>query len=98
MLVKMPNTPKYFQKARLVMVSRMKGVLWLLLRPPKRPMLHSIHSSGMPMSRKQMRYGMMKAPPPLFTACTGKRRKLPSPTALPAMARISPTLVPHDSC
>ena len=55
MLVKMPNTPKYFQKARLVIVSRMNGVLWLPFLPPKRPMLHSTHNSGMPMRKKQTR-------------------------------------------
>ena len=32
-----------------------------------------------------------KVPPPLLAACTGNLRKLPSPTALPAMARIRPT-------
>ena len=31
----------------------------------------------------------MKVPPPFCAACTGKRRKLPRPTAFPAMARIN---------
>src|SRR5688500_2545497 len=39
----------------------------------------------------------MNAPPPLLAACTGKRRKFPSPTAFPAMARIRPMRVPHCS-
>jgi hypothetical protein len=51
----------------------------------------------MPMSTKQTRYGIIKAPPPFCTACTGKRRKLPNPTAFPAIARINPTLEPQDS-
>src|SRR5688572_6092134 len=34
---------------------------------------------------------MRKAPPPLAAAWAGKRRKLPRPTALPAMARTSPS-------
>ncbi len=34
MLVKMPNTPKYFQNLSRVMLSRMKGVEWLLSLPP----------------------------------------------------------------
>jgi len=33
----------------------------------------------------------------LLTACTGKRRKFPKPTAFPAIARIRPTREPHDS-
>jgi hypothetical protein len=44
-----------------------------------------------------MIYGMIKAPPPFSTAFTGKRRKLPNPTALPAIAKIRPTLLPQDS-
>lgn len=39
----------------------------------------------------------MNAPPPYSATCPGKRRKLPSPTALPATARITPTLEFHDS-
>ena len=39
----------------------------------------------------------MNAPPPFCTACTGNLRKLPKPTALPAMASMSPTLEPHES-
>src|SRR5512141_238514 len=37
----------------------------------------------------------MKVPPPFSTACRGKRKKLPRPTALPAMARISPMRDPQ---
>ena len=44
-----------------------------------------------------MKYGIMKVPPPFSTAWRGKRRKLPRPTALPAMARISPMREPHCS-
>ena len=40
---------------------------------------------------------MMKAPPPLVAACTGKRKKLPSPTAEPATARITPSFEPQFS-
>jgi hypothetical protein len=39
----------------------------------------------------------MKAPPPFSTACTGNRRKLPNPTALPAIANIKPTLEPQPA-
>ena len=49
------------------------------------------------MSRKLTKYGIMNAPPPFCTACTGKRKKFPNPTALPAMAKIKPTREPHDS-
>ena len=40
---------------------------------------------------------MMNAPPPFLAACTGKRKKFPSPTALPATANIKPILVDHSS-
>src|SRR6266508_2313591 len=40
---------------------------------------------------------MRKAPPPFWAAWAGKRRKLPRPTALPAMASTSPTLDPQPS-
>jgi len=51
----------------------------------------------MPSTRKDTKYGIMKVPPPFWAACTGKRRKLPSPTAFPAMARIRPIRVPQRS-
>jgi hypothetical protein len=44
-----------------------------------------------------MKYVIMKEPPPLLAACTGNRRKLPRPMALPAMARIRPIRLPHAS-
>ena len=40
---------------------------------------------------------MRKAPPPFCAACAGKRRKFPSPTALPAIARTSPARDAHCS-
>jgi hypothetical protein len=39
----------------------------------------------------------MKAPPPFCIAWTGNRKKFPSPTALPAIAKINPTLEPQAS-
>ena len=39
----------------------------------------------------------MKAPPPCFAANPGKRRKFPSPTALPETARIMPIREFQDS-
>jgi hypothetical protein len=44
-----------------------------------------------------MKYGIIKAPPPFWAACTGKRKKFPKPTALPAAARINPIRVAHLS-
>lgn len=60
-------------------------------------MPHSTHMSGMPRMMSEMKYGIMKAPPPLSAACTGNLRKLPRPMAFPAIARISPILEPHCS-
>jgi hypothetical protein len=54
-------------------------------------MPHSIHISGMPSRRKAMKYGIMKVPPPFRAASAGKRRKLPSPTAFPAIASTRPS-------
>ena len=42
-----------------------------------------------------MKYGIMKAPPPFSAAWPGKRKKLPSPTAEPATARMTPTRLVH---
>src|SRR5687767_5628695 len=60
-------------------------------------MVHSAQPIGMPRKSRAQRYGIMKAPPPLAAACPGKRRKLPSPTAEPATARMTPSRVPHSS-
>ena len=38
---------------------------------------------------------MIKAPPPFSIACAGKRKKLPRPTAFPAIAKTKPTREPH---
>jgi GDP-L-fucose synthase len=46
-------------------------------------------------SKKQTKYGMINAPPPFSIACAGKRRKLPRPTALPAIANMRPILEPQ---
>src|SRR5687767_12047418 len=51
----------------------------------------------MPTSSSATKYGIMNAPPPCCAAVPGKRRKLPSPTAEPATARITPSRVPQRS-
>jgi hypothetical protein len=38
---------------------------------------------------------MINAPPPFSIACAGNLKKLPSPTALPAMAKMRPILEPQ---
>lgn len=40
---------------------------------------------------------MMNVPPPFWIAWIGNRRKFPNPTALPAIAKIIPTLDPQFS-
>ena len=40
---------------------------------------------------------MINAPPPLLIAWAGKRKKLPRPTAFPAIANTRPTLEPQRS-
>jgi hypothetical protein len=77
--------------------SSMPGAEWWPYCPPCRPIAHSTQRSGIPIRTNEMRYGMRNAPPPFWAACAGKRRKLPSPTALPAIASTSPTRVPHCS-
>jgi len=61
--------------------------------PPNLPAVHSIHIKGIPRRRKEIKYGIINAPPPFCAAWTGKRKKFPSPTADPATARIIPVLV-----
>src|SRR3989338_2131397 len=51
----------------------------------------------MPSSSRARREGIIKAPPPFWAAWTGNRRKLPRPTALPAIARMTPSWEPHAS-
>ena len=52
---------------------------------------------GMPSTSSETKYGSMNAPPPFCAAVPGNRRKLPSPTAEPATARITPIREPHCS-
>jgi hypothetical protein len=47
----------------------------------------------MPSKNSAQKYGIMNAPPPFWSACPGKRRKFPRPTAEPATARITPRLL-----
>ena len=56
-----------------------------------------IASIGRPTRMNAMKYGIMNTPPSYCAARPGNRRKLPSPTALPVTARITPTRVAHDS-
>ena len=93
--VQIPKTPIYFHSRFLCMVSMIKGVEWCPNFPPNLPILHSTHKSGIPITKKQTKYGMINAPPPFCTACTGNRRKFDIPTAFPAIAKIRPTRVPH---
>src|ERR1043165_2819322 len=60
-------------------------------------MVHSAQPIGIPTSTSATKYGIMNAPPPFAAAVPGKRRKLPSPTAEPATARMTPSLLPHCS-
>ena len=69
------------------------------LSPPLVPeiALHLAEESLPIWQRTEEELGEMKVPPPFWAACTGKRKKLPRPTALPAMARTRPMRVPHSS-
>ena len=60
-------------------------------------MVHSTQQMGMPRMISEMKYGIMKTPPPLVAARPGNRRKLPSPTAEPATARMTPSREPQLS-
>src|SRR3989338_1562902 len=92
----MPITPKYFMKRFFShIVWNMPGGVLCSKPPPYLPSVHSIHMSGIPKRKSDMKYGIMKAPPPFDAAWTGKRRKLPRPTALPATAIMMPSRVPH---
>src|SRR3989339_315101 len=95
---KMPMTPKYLMNLFLAhMEWKIPGAVPCSKPPPNRPIVHSIHISGSPSRKREMKYGMRKAPPPFCAACTGNLRKLPSPTAEPATARIIPIFVPQVS-
>jgi hypothetical protein len=52
---------------------------------------------GRPRKKRARKYGIRKAAPSYFAARPGKRRKLPSPTALPVTARMTPREEPQLS-
>jgi hypothetical protein len=67
------------------------------LCPAYRPSVHSAQQIGMPNNSSEMKYAIMNAPLPYCAANPGNRRKLPSPTALPATAMITPKRDVHVS-
>ena len=93
-----PKTPRYGAARFLHSARKMPGVEWNPRAPPRRPIDHSAQARGSPSSSNATKYGIMNVPPSYFAAKPGKRRKLPSPTALPVTARITPILPDQFSC
>jgi len=90
----MPITPKYLMKRFFCHIEwKIPGAVPCPNPPPNLPAVHSIHIKGIPRKIKEIKYGIINAPPPFCAAWTGKRKKFPSPTAEPATARIIPALV-----
>lgn len=59
-----------------------------------RPMINSHTMPGIPRNITQPIYINMNAAPPLWPVIYGKRQILPRPTAEPAVANITPNLLP----
>ncbi len=66
------------------------GLDWAAL-----PSMTSAMMIGRPRNRMQARYSRMKILPPFSPAMYGNRQMFPSPTALPAAARINPIRLPQ---
>ena len=58
--------------------------------PPCLPIVHSTIAIGMPTTKNEITYASINAAPPYIATCPGNFRKFPSPTALPATAKITP--------
>jgi hypothetical protein len=57
-------------------------------------MINSLTIQGIPKTSTHIIYIRIKAAPPFSPVIYGKRHTLPNPTAEPAVARITPSLLP----
>ena len=83
MTPKMPTSPHAFPFPKEIYASAALDAPW-------RPTMNSAIIPGIPKRNTQMMYMTMKAAPPFCPAMNGNLQMLPSPTALPAVARITP--------